>query len=950
MPPTPATASMPSGHTLARQKKTLRPKIAFSFSLPKKASVRLESSAAVFCENVEDGLMARGSRQRLREAATELNLLCTPSTEKVQNCSEIIYGADAQQDLVNHESSCAQSQATSEPSVNQGSPEVSSDLCALLVYSANVTSPCVSPLPTFPFHVNNADILLDMEYSQESLKCEKAEEKSETIQEVGSKPKADKGVVEESHLPISDSPLTKEVGMGARVVPPFQKPSQPFCLVLSKDGSTVLQWPSEMLIFTKAAPSLSFSCNPLHFDFRASRSRVKWGSRADGVSETHSTTTLQKPCDSPTSTGPEKPLHFDKHIEERADDSDGDPAQRGFDWLSSPIHHQGLSAPMGGKYDHYDRASCLRQLKGCRKRKRYRKHSKERTHSSQRLWDRDSRREYRSHKRRRRRRRRETHRGAGRHESDTEKSTNFLKQAECWDGFDSQFSSNTSQQVQPLDESKQSPQNQDETCGDASKAENTGSGRQKAACGINGTAGSHSPSTGNRRNGGAVQGHGRRNLYDALEGQVDAGGCCPLLPQTERPGTIETQPPSWGHNSPQNCSLKRRRGSLSDEEEQGCQPHFVTCNSSAGGSTVLERFTEAWVSEGDSGACCRLERTKKQQKSSLFSHSPGINLDITSGERGVPTVAVESSVIEHPVLEYTLSNILEKDLNERPKSPVNVVLVDGGHESCLLNYLTQGFPVEKCTRLSGDLSPAQQKAACPRSSLSNEDMLTRNLIPTENVSIRNDNRNASPFHNIESNVETTYARDCDEPMAEATGCQHEVRVVTQKNQESLSPDKSFQHNSQSPPLKRHLGFASQEVKLARESLRLGSMSGAFHSLQQGFQHPSDALEKHYLLQVHSPQQGFQNPSDAVEKHCLLQVQAHRRSVQPQARFHSKLKPVLSCPSLQVTSPILHPVHLPPPMSSASITIRHTILQHHTLLQPRPPLFSQVFPITPSPGS
>nr|XP_057904643.1 G patch domain-containing protein 8 isoform X2 [Doryrhamphus excisus]XP_057904644.1 G patch domain-containing protein 8 isoform X2 [Doryrhamphus excisus]XP_057904645.1 G patch domain-containing protein 8 isoform X2 [Doryrhamphus excisus] len=48
-------------------------------------------------------------------------------------------------------------------------------------------------------------------------------------------------------------------------------PTGPFFPVLSKDETTTLQWPSELLEFTKAQPSLSYSCNPLYFDFKLSR-------------------------------------------------------------------------------------------------------------------------------------------------------------------------------------------------------------------------------------------------------------------------------------------------------------------------------------------------------------------------------------------------------------------------------------------------------------------------------------------------------------------------------------------------------------------------------------------------------------------------------------------------------------------------------------------------------
>ncbi|XP_048375947.1 G patch domain-containing protein 8 isoform X1 [Stegostoma tigrinum] len=47
----------------------------------------------------------------------------------------------------------------------------------------------------------------------------------------------------------------------------------PFLHVLSRDGSTILQWPSELLLFTQTEPSISYSCNPLYFDFKLSRNK-----------------------------------------------------------------------------------------------------------------------------------------------------------------------------------------------------------------------------------------------------------------------------------------------------------------------------------------------------------------------------------------------------------------------------------------------------------------------------------------------------------------------------------------------------------------------------------------------------------------------------------------------------------------------------------------------------
>lgn len=49
-----------------------------------------------------------------------------------------------------------------------------------------------------------------------------------------------------------------------------QAKSLSFLSVLSKDGNTILQWPTELVLYTKTQPSISYACNPLYFDFKCS--------------------------------------------------------------------------------------------------------------------------------------------------------------------------------------------------------------------------------------------------------------------------------------------------------------------------------------------------------------------------------------------------------------------------------------------------------------------------------------------------------------------------------------------------------------------------------------------------------------------------------------------------------------------------------------------------------
>ncbi|XP_025063079.1 G patch domain-containing protein 8 isoform X1 [Alligator sinensis] len=81
------------------------------------------------------------------------------------------------------------------------------------------------------------------------------------------------------------APSGKEVSDGPK------HPTGPFFPVLSKDESTTLQWPSELLIFTKAEPSVSYSCNPLYFDFKLSRNK---DAKAKGTEKSKDPVALSK--------------------------------------------------------------------------------------------------------------------------------------------------------------------------------------------------------------------------------------------------------------------------------------------------------------------------------------------------------------------------------------------------------------------------------------------------------------------------------------------------------------------------------------------------------------------------------------------------------------------------------------------------------------------------------
>ncbi|XP_038835372.1 zinc finger protein 804A-like [Salvelinus namaycush] len=250
-----------------------------SFSFPKKASVKLESSAAVFCQAGEDGSSRHACRQRLSVQLNSprppagLNSPSPPASEKALHNKGKIHIAGSQgQGLTNAPSG---SDSSMPPA----------DLCAILVYSEDVAFPCTVQSSMFLSHSNTLDDC-ELDMVQGSLKSNLAEQRQETEVEQGQGTEPDKimladNVSHKGEHPLSNcanhsneaiytQPQDEDLSVSEDEKWTVARPCKPFCSILSRNRKTVLQWPSEMLTFTRTSPSISFSCNPLHFDFRAS--------------------------------------------------------------------------------------------------------------------------------------------------------------------------------------------------------------------------------------------------------------------------------------------------------------------------------------------------------------------------------------------------------------------------------------------------------------------------------------------------------------------------------------------------------------------------------------------------------------------------------------------------------------------------------------------------------
>ncbi|KAI5253936.1 hypothetical protein MUG91_G181n11 [Manis pentadactyla] len=261
-----------------------RHKIGFSFAFPKKASVKLETSAAAFSEYNDDASAEKGfsrksrfvpgachlqlsspvdvllsseekansfhppegrctvketaQTQEMKEVSSEKDILLLPSfcqfqlplSSDADNCQNLVSSADQipLQDVV----------------INEGIP-ISGNGSVLLGNESTIldtANDCISLQATTEENVKDND--------PSTVEVENKNHGSEMLAPSNS---------EEDNII-----LRKKADLNKR-------PSEPFAPVLNKDGSTVLQWPSEMLIYTTTQPSISYSCNPLCFDFKSTK-------------------------------------------------------------------------------------------------------------------------------------------------------------------------------------------------------------------------------------------------------------------------------------------------------------------------------------------------------------------------------------------------------------------------------------------------------------------------------------------------------------------------------------------------------------------------------------------------------------------------------------------------------------------------------------------------------
>ncbi|KAM6175604.1 zinc finger protein 804A [Erethizon dorsatum] len=258
-----------------------RHKIGFSFAFPKKASVKLESSASAFSESNDDALVGKEFSRKSRFVPSACHLQRSSPTElSSEEKANSSYPAEA---------ACTDKETAQTQEVK----EVSSEKDVLLLPSfCQVQLPLCSDVDNcknsllLADQISLEDIIVSEEVPISGSRSELLENR-DTIPDMPNDCVSVQATAEENVKSNDASSIETENKNGLETLAPTnievdnitlpKKPdlskrqSEPFVPVLNKHGSTVLQWPSEMLVYTSTEPSISYSCNPLCFDFKSTK-------------------------------------------------------------------------------------------------------------------------------------------------------------------------------------------------------------------------------------------------------------------------------------------------------------------------------------------------------------------------------------------------------------------------------------------------------------------------------------------------------------------------------------------------------------------------------------------------------------------------------------------------------------------------------------------------------
>ncbi|KAL2774784.1 zinc finger protein 804A [Daubentonia madagascariensis] len=259
-----------------------RHKIGFSFAFPKKASVKLESSAAAFSEYNDDASVEKGFSRKSRFVPSACHLQLSSPTDVLLSSEEKTNSFHPPEAMYTGKET-AQTQEIKEVSSEKDTLLLSS-ICQLQLplssdainYQNSVPVANQIPLEVIinedtPMNGNGSELLgnkstvLDMSTDYISLQATTEENvKNNETPTIKAENKNSPETLALSNTEEDNITLHKKSGL-------YKRQCKPFVPVLNKHGSIVLQWPSEMLVYTTTEPSISYSCNPLCFDFKSTK-------------------------------------------------------------------------------------------------------------------------------------------------------------------------------------------------------------------------------------------------------------------------------------------------------------------------------------------------------------------------------------------------------------------------------------------------------------------------------------------------------------------------------------------------------------------------------------------------------------------------------------------------------------------------------------------------------
>ncbi|XP_043923436.1 zinc finger protein 804B [Protopterus annectens] len=349
------TARIPLSHASSNISSNRR-RVGVSFCISKKAQVKLESSASVFSDNNEETTENQKSYGHKGKIVAENLRAFTSSSEY-----STVHVMESQRSLSGQTENIP-------PCAKIKQLNRTKDVCETEKGMSDIPQ-CFSCKDTSDFPVTVLNDINDPAVKRIKLN------NSNTLSEISSNPfqsaasttedNVDKTKVTQSAVELfpshevekyeqtqdedclsfttaensSDSPVTvssysDDMRAEAPDVNPLPKPG-PFLHVRSKDNTNTLQWPSELLLFTKTKPHLSYSCNPLYFDFKLSKNKARQVTvhqECDDIQKNNDSS-KKKECSSPTSDGSlsnksESPLSKPKM---KKDQTDSDPEQQESD-------------------------------------------------------------------------------------------------------------------------------------------------------------------------------------------------------------------------------------------------------------------------------------------------------------------------------------------------------------------------------------------------------------------------------------------------------------------------------------------------------------------------------------------------------------------------------------------------------------------------------------------